>query len=90
MIGDDDAYFEFDNGDESWHSMEYMQDDKSKEMMMDVVYNSIIHNELGVLNADTPTENKIAAIQHVLDFFEGIEDYEKCAELKKIINKIIE
>lgn len=89
MIGEDETYFEFDNGDD-WNSMDYIRDMKegSKGIMMDVVYKSVINNELGVLRADTPNIGKIAAIQHILDFFESTEDYEKCLELKKIIDKI--
>ena len=31
---------------------------------------------------------KLSALKHVLEFFEELEQYEKCAELKRVIDKI--
>jgi hypothetical protein len=89
MIGDEEMDFEFEE-DDNWESMKYVDDmrDNSRELMMDVVYSSIVNNEHGVVNSLTSTSKKIEAISHVLDFFENGEDYEKCAELKKIMDKI--
>jgi len=85
----DDGDFEFEE-DDNWDSMEYIDDmrDDSRELMMDVVYSSIVTNEPGVINSLTSNSKKIDAILHVLYFFEKREDYEKCLELKKIIDKI--
>jgi len=91
MIDDDDMHFDFEP-DEEWNSMDYIDDmkDTSRQMMMDVVYSSIVNNKLEVVNSIAITSKKLGAIEHVLRFFEEIEDYEKCAELKKIIDKIKE
>ena len=84
MIDDDEMDFELEP-DEEWDSMDYISDmaDSSRSMMMDVVYSSIVNNKI-------ITSKKLGAIEHVLSFFEELEDYEKCAELKKIIDKIKE
>jgi|TARA_R110002096_G_scaffold3546_4_gene17485 hypothetical protein len=86
----DDGDFGFDEEDDNWDSMEYIGDmrDNSRELMMDVVYSSIVNNEHDVVNSLTSNSKKIEAIKHVLHFFEEGEDFEKCAELKKIIDKI--
>jgi hypothetical protein len=91
MIDDDDMDFEFEP-DGEWDSMDYIDDmgTNSRQMMMDVVYSSIVNNKLAVLNSVSVTSMKLKAIEHVLNFFEELEDYEKCAELKKIIDKIKE
>ena len=56
--------------------------------MMDVVYSSIINNEYGVIHSLSKKDLKLGALKHVLQFFEELEQYEKCAELKKVIDKI--
>ena len=91
MIDDDDMNFEFEP-DEDWDSMDYIDDMgvNSRQMMMDVVYSAIVDNKAAVLNSISMTGMKLGAIEHVLGFFEELEDYEKCAELKKIIDKIKE
>jgi len=91
MIDDDDMDFELEP-DEEWDSMDYIDDmgSSSREMMMDVVYSSIVNNKIEVVNSMSVTSKKLGAIEHVLSFFEELEDYEKCAELKKIIDKIKE
>ena len=49
---DDDRYFDFEPED-GWNSMDYISDmgGRSRLMMMDVVYSSIINNEYGVINS---------------------------------------
>ena len=91
MIDDDEMDFELEP-DEEWDSMDYISDmaDSSRSMMMDVVYSSIVNNKIEVVNSMTITSKKLGAIEHVLSFFEELEDYEKCTELKKIIDKIKE
>lgn len=92
MIDDDgDMNFDFEP-DGEWDSMDYVDNMgiDSRQMMMDVVYTSIINNKVAVLNSISTDSLKIAAIKHVLTFFEELEDYEKCGELKKIIDKIKE
>lgn len=91
MINDDDMDFELEP-DEEWDSMDYISDmrDSSRQMMMNVVYSSILNNKIEVVNSMAVAGKKLEAIEHVLSFFEELEDYEKCAELKKIIDKIKE
>ena len=90
-MADDEAFMDFEfEPDDSWDSMDYIGDMKSesRQMMMDVVYTSIVNNEYGVVNSLSKLDTKVGAIEHVLQFFEELEDYEKCAALKKIIDKI--
>lgn len=60
----------------------------SKEDMMEIIYKSIIEKSMGALNHDAPVSVKIEGVQIVLDFFKDREEYEKCTELKKIIDKL--
>lgn len=60
----------------------------SKEDMMEIIYKSIIEKSMGALNHDAPPSVKIEGVQIVLDFFKDREEYEKCTELKKIIDKL--
>ena len=90
---DDDGDMDFDfEPDGEWDSMGYVDNMgiNSRQMMMDVVYSSIVNNKLAVLNSISKNNLKLAALEHVLTFFEELEDYEKCGELKKIIDKIKE
>lgn len=90
-MADDDMDFEFEfEPDDSWDSLDYIGDmmADSRQMMMDVVYSSIINNEYGVVNSLSKADRKVGAITHVLEFFEELEDFEKCAALKKVIDKI--
>ena len=90
-MAEDEDYMDFEfEPDDSWDSMDYIGDMKSesRQMMMDVVYTSIINNEYGVVSSLSKLDTKVGAIKHVLEFFEELEDYEKCAALKKVIDKI--
>ena len=60
----------------------------SREDMMELIYNSIIKDKMGALKHNAPIEEKIQGVQSVLNFFKEREEYEKCNELKKIINKL--
>jgi len=60
----------------------------SKEDMMEAMYSSIINDKMGALKHDGSLEEKIEGIKTILKFFNDIEDYEKCKELKKIIDKM--
>ena len=90
-MADEDDYMDFEfEPDDSWDSMEYVSNmgGRSRQMMMDVVYSSIINNEYGVIHSLSKTDLKLGAITHVLQFFEELEEYEKCAKLKRVIDKI--
>jgi hypothetical protein len=43
---------------------------------------------MGALKHEAPLEDKIEGVQTVLNFFKEREEYEKCIELKKIIDKL--
>jgi hypothetical protein len=60
----------------------------SKETIMDIVYNSVIHREADAIKSESPVEEKIEALNCILNFFAKREEYEKCSNIKKIINKI--
>ena len=62
--------------------------ESSKDEMMDLIYNSIVNERMGALKHNAPIEDKIEGVQKILDFFKEREEYEKCLELKKIINKL--
>jgi hypothetical protein len=56
--------------------------------MMELIYKAIVQNEMGALQNDVPTDEKIEALQTVIRYFSEREEYEKCSDLKQIINKI--
>lgn len=60
----------------------------SKEDMMDAMYFSIVNGKMGALKHDGSVEEKIEGVKTVLKFFKENEDYEKCKELQKIIDKM--
>jgi len=78
------------NDDIKWNTFHFIYGMRhaSRTMMMDCVYGAILENSTLVLKSETSKKRKIEAINHILRFFEDIEQYEKCAELKKIIDKI--
>lgn len=59
-----------------------------REKMMDLVYKAIINRKQEALNSNSSKEEKIEAITFIISWFESREEYEKCSELKKIINEI--
>jgi|DEB19_MinimDraft_2_1074335.scaffolds.fasta_scaffold42169_1 hypothetical protein len=60
----------------------------SREEMMELIYNSVIKEKMGALKHDAPISEKIIGLESLLNFFKEKEEYEKCNELKKIINKL--
>ena len=90
MDGDIEHFDDSEDHDFNWNSITYIYGMKhaSRNMMMDVVYKAITENAKLVLHSHTAKSRKIEAIRYILEFFENIEQYEKCAELKKIIDKI--
>lgn len=62
--------------------------ESSKDEMMDLIYNSIVNERMGALKHNAPILSKIEGVQNILDFFKEREEYEKCLELKKIIDKL--
>lgn len=60
----------------------------SKETMMNMIYNAVINEEDRAIKSETDPEEKVQALTNILDFFIGLEEYEKCSNIKKIIDKI--
>jgi hypothetical protein len=60
----------------------------SKDTMMNMIYKAIVNNEQDALSSNTPANEKLDALTNVLQYFEGTEEYEKCFNIKKIIDKI--
>jgi hypothetical protein len=79
--------FEVNNSVESIAFIEQLKS-SSKEIMMELIYKAVMENEMGALKNDSPAEEKVAALETVVRYFVEKEEYERCHELKKIINKI--
>lgn len=79
--------FEITNSVESIAFIEQLKT-SSKEIMMELIYKAIIENEMGALQNNSPVEEKIEALQTVIRFFSEREQYERCHQLKQIIDKI--
>jgi len=62
----------------------------SNEDMMEAMYSSIINGRMGALKHNGTIEEKIEGVKTVLKFFKKNEDYEKCKELKRIIDDLSE
>jgi hypothetical protein len=61
--------------------------ESSKETMMEMVYDAIINKKHGALNGDSPIDAKIDGLNLIINFFKDREEYEKCFEIKKIIDE---
>ena len=62
--------------------------DNSKTTMMNIVYNAVIEGEDKAIKSESPVEEKVEALNNILNFFVKCEEYEKCSNIKKIIDKI--
>lgn len=60
----------------------------SKETMMNMIYNAVVDEEERALKSETDPDEKVLALTNILNFFLEIEEYEKCSNIKKIIDKI--
>jgi len=67
--------------------IEILKED-SKETMMNMIYNAVVNGEEKALKSETDPEEKVNALNNILNFFIGLEEYEKCSNIKKIIDKI--
>lgn len=79
-LGDDAAASEFDRINELRES--------SKETMMNMIYNAVINEEDRAISSETPKDQKLEALNNIIDFFVQLEEYEKCSNIKKIIDRI--
>ena len=62
--------------------------ESSRQTMMEMVYNTLINEEDRAVNSNTPAEEKLQALKNIIQYFEQNEEYEKCYNIKKIIDRI--
>ena len=79
-LGEDASTSEFDRINELRES--------SKETMMNMIYNAVINEEDRAISSETPKDQKLEALNNIIDFFVQLEEYEKCSNIKKIIDRI--
>jgi protein-arginine kinase activator protein McsA len=77
---------DFDDSSEMDH-IESLRDN-SKQTMMNMIYNAVINGEEKAIKSDSPPKQKVEALNNILNFFVKREEYEKCSNIKKIIDKI--
>ncbi len=77
---------DFDDSSEMDH-IESLRDN-SKQTMMNMIYNAVIKGEEKAIKSDSPPKEKVEALNNILNFFVKREEYEKCSNIKKIIDKI--
>lgn len=63
--------------------------DMDKNQIMEIFYNLIISAPSDILNYEESTDRKIEKLNGLLKFFEDSEQFEKCAEIKKVKDLII-
>lgn len=62
--------------------------DNIENTMMEMVYETIIINMDDAIKSQTPIDEKLKALTSIIKYFEDLEEYEKCANIKKIIEDI--
>ena len=74
---------------EDTHTPGYIKDlqESSRETMMEMIYEAVVNNKHGALKHNSPNTSKIEGLNTILNFFKEREEYEKCHEIKKIIEK---
>ncbi len=53
-----------------------------------LIFESLSNNQEYAVDDPTPADNKIKALTKVMDYFVSIEEYENCAVVRNIIDKI--
>ena len=65
-----------------------------KKTDLDSYYNLVFESITGfpedAIEDDSPKKNKVAALNKLIDYFEQKEEYERCHELKKLLDRINE
>lgn len=61
----------------------------NRDEIMEIFYNLIISAPSDILNYEENTDSKIEKLNGLLEFFEEREQFEKCAEIKKVKELII-
>lgn len=67
--------------------MSHLEHDDRKHFMQ-VCYEKILMYPQVMLSSKIPVEVRINSINILIKFFEDVEEYEKCAKLKKLIEEI--
>ena len=60
----------------------------SEDRMMEMSYDLLVKNSESALLHDAPVESKLRAIDKVITYFEQSEEYEKCAKLQELKQRI--
>lgn len=61
----------------------------NKEQIMELTYRALMGRKMGALeDNDVSIENKIEALNTMIKWFSDREEYEKCNDLKKIIETL--
>ena len=60
----------------------------NKSMFFTVLYNAMMEHPAYVLLSDMPKERKFEILEEMLEYYEGLEAYEKCANLVKMKDSI--
>jgi len=62
---------------------------KDLDAFFELVYQSIVNFPEEAVADTSPIESKMEALKRIIRHFEETEDYEKCVQLKSILDKII-
>jgi hypothetical protein len=78
---------EFDARDFLNEFMSHLEHEDRKRFMQ-VCYEKILRHPQVMLSNRIPAEVRVNSINILIKFFEDVEEYEKCAKLKKLIEEI--
>jgi hypothetical protein len=56
----------------------------------ELVFTSIVNFSEEAIKDGSPKKNKIRALDRLIEHFQDLEEYEKCAALKKVLDQIKE
>ena len=63
---------------------------KDLDSYYNLVFESIINFPDDAVEDDSPKENKVSALNKLINYFEQKEEYERCHKLKKLLDRINE
>lgn len=58
------------------------------ETLMEILYDAVISSSDDIINYNESTEVKIEKLNYMLMYFEELEEFEKCAKIKAIQNRL--
>lgn len=82
MYGLNDAY----PGDKRAPSQK--DDIGQRKKLMNGLYYTIMKDQELAVSSNVPAKEKVFALNNIINFFKETEEYEKCHNIKKIIDKI--